>query len=87
MLEETLESNQLLLALALAICIAGKPALAEDGVTDGKIVVARLRRCKGLLRPRGQGMRPGILAALDAANRSGGVSRSHPRTEVMVRRL
>ncbi len=33
-----MNSNQLRLALTLAICIVGNPALAEDGVSDGKIV-------------------------------------------------
>lgn len=69
-----MNSNQLRLALALAVCIVGGTAFAEDGVSDGKIVFGQVAALQGPARALGQGMRQGILAAFDAANRGGGIS-------------
>lgn len=69
-----MNSNQLRLALALAVCIVGGTAFAEDGVSDGKIVFGQVAALQGPARALGQGMRQGILAAFDAANRAGGIS-------------
>ncbi len=69
-----MNSNQLRLALALALCVVGGTAFAEDGVTDGKIVFGQVAALQGPAQALGQGMRQGILAAFDAANRAGGIS-------------
>lgn len=69
-----MNSNQLRLGLALTICIVGGTAFAEDGVSDGKIVFGQVAALQGPAQALGQGMRQGILAAFDAANRAGGIS-------------
>ena len=69
-----MNSNQLRVALALAFCIVGGTAFAEDGVSDGKIVFGQVAALQGPAQALGQGMRQGILAAFDAANRAGGIS-------------
>jgi len=69
-----MNSNQLRLALALALCIVGGTAFAEDGVSDGKIVFGQVAALQGPAQALGQGMRQGILAVFDAANRAGGIS-------------
>jgi len=53
--------------------MAGGVALAEDGVTDGKIVFGQVAALTGPAQDLGQGMRQGILAAFDEANRGGGI--------------
>ena len=67
-------NNQLRLALALALCIVGGSALAEDGVTDSNIVFGQVAALQGPAQALGHGMRQGILAAFEAANRAGGIS-------------
>ena len=69
-----MNSNQLRLALVLALCVVGGTAFAEDGVSDGKIVFGQVAALQGPAQALGQGMRQGILAAFDAANRAGGIS-------------
>ncbi len=69
-----MNSNQLRLGLALTVCIVGGTAFAEDGVSDGKIVFGQVAALQGPAQALGQGMRQGILAAFDAANRAGGIS-------------
>ena len=69
-----MNSNQLRVALVLALCVAGKTAFAEDGVSDSKIVFGQVAALQGPAQALGQGMRQGILAAFDAANRAGGIS-------------
>ncbi len=69
-----MNSNQLSVALVLAFCVVGGTALAEDGVSDGKIVFGQVAALQGPAQALGQGMRQGILAAFDAANRAGGIS-------------
>ncbi len=49
-------------------------ALAEDGVTDAKIVFGQVAALEGAAADLGQGMRQGILAAFRDANRRGGIS-------------
>ena len=70
-----MNSNQLRLALALALSVVGGTAFAENGVSDGKIVFGQVAALQGPAQALGQGMRQGILAAFDAANRAGGISR------------
>jgi ABC-type branched-subunit amino acid transport system substrate-binding protein len=67
-------SNQLRIAFALLVSILGGPALAEDGVSDNKIVFGQVAALTGPAQDLGQGMRQGILAAFDDANRHGGIS-------------
>ena len=69
-----MNSDQLRLALVIALCVVGGTAFAEDGVSDGKIVFGQVAALQGPAQALGQGMRQGILAAFDAANRAGGIS-------------
>ena len=62
------------LALALGTVIASVNVRAEDGVTDGTIVFGQVAALEGPARALGRGMRQGILAAFEAANRNGGIS-------------
>lgn len=50
------------------------PASAEDGVFKDKILFGQVAALKGPAQALGQGMRDGILAAFEEANRTGGVS-------------
>jgi branched-chain amino acid transport system substrate-binding protein len=68
-------ATQLRIALALLLCLIGTPALAEDGVTENKIVFGQVAALTGPAQDLGQGMRLGILAAFDEENRKGGISR------------
>jgi branched-chain amino acid transport system substrate-binding protein len=67
-------SNHLRIALVLAIGIFGSAAVAEDGVSGGKIVFGQVAALTGPAADLGQGMRQGILAAFGDANRNGGIS-------------
>ena len=69
-----MSSNQLGIALALAVSVFGSAALAEDGVSDNKILFGQVAALSGPAQDLGQGMRQGILAAFDEANRHGGIS-------------
>jgi branched-chain amino acid transport system substrate-binding protein len=66
--------NQLRIALALVFSLAGSGAFAEDGVSDNKILFGQVAALTGPAQDLGQGMRQGILAAFDEANRGGGIS-------------
>jgi len=67
-------SNQLRIAFALVVSILSSTALAEDGVSDNKIVFGQVAALTGPAQDLGQGMRQGILAAFDEVNRHGGIS-------------
>jgi branched-chain amino acid transport system substrate-binding protein len=67
-------ATQLRIAFALLLCLVGTPALAEDGVTENKIVFGQVAALTGPAQDLGQGMRLGILAAFDEENRKGGIS-------------
>jgi branched-chain amino acid transport system substrate-binding protein len=69
-----MNSNQLRIAFALVISLCGAAALAEDGVTDNRIVFGQVAALTGPAQDLGQGMRQGILAAFAEVNRGGGVS-------------
>ncbi len=69
-----MHSNQLGIALALVVGLLGTAALAEDGVSSSKIVFGQVAALTGPAQDLGQGMRQGILAAFDDANRHGGIS-------------
>lgn len=68
-----MDSNRLRLAIAFVISIMATNALAEDGVSDHEIVFGQVAALSGPAEALGQGMRQGILAAFQAANRDGGV--------------
>ena len=69
-----MNGNQIRLAAALIVSLVSANALAEDGVTDGKIVFGQVAALQGPAQALGRGMRQGILAAFEAANRGGGIS-------------
>ncbi len=76
-----MNSNQLRIVLALVAAgligvagVAGGAAVAEDGVDSGKIVFGQVAALSGPAQDLGQGMRQGILAAFDDANRAGGIA-------------
>src|SRR5438105_2579879 len=58
---------------ACALTIAFSAARAEDGVRDNEIVFGQAAALEGPAAALGQGMRAGILAAFEEANRNGGV--------------
>src|SRR6202790_3295113 len=66
-------SNQLRIVFALVVSILGSAALAEDGVSDRKIVFGQVAALTGPAQDLGQGMRQGMLAAFADTNRGGGI--------------
>src|SRR6202043_2669562 len=68
-----MNSNQLRIAFVVVASMAGCVALAEDGVTDRTIVFGQVAALTGPAQDLGQGMRQGILAAFEDANRGGGI--------------
>lgn len=69
-----MNSNQLRIAFVVLASMAGGVALAEDGVTDKAIVFGQVAALTGPAQDLGQGMRQGILAAFEDANRGGGIA-------------
>jgi ABC-type branched-subunit amino acid transport system substrate-binding protein len=69
-----MKSNQLGIAVALVISLLGTAAFAEDGVSGDKILFGQVAALTGPAQDLGQGMRQGILAAFDDANRHGGIA-------------
>jgi ABC-type branched-subunit amino acid transport system substrate-binding protein len=57
-------------AAFLAFC--NTPLRAEDGVFKERIVFGQVAALNGPAQALGQGMREGILAAFEEANRTGG---------------
>jgi len=70
-------SSQLRIALALfaglSFVLLGKAVRAEDGVSDHKILFGQVAALSGPAKDLGEGMRQGILAAFNEANRHGGI--------------
>src|SRR5262249_45033680 len=64
---------RLLLVPAFVLALCGSEASAEDGVGPDKIVFGQIAALDGPAKALGQGMRQGILAAFEEANRAGGV--------------
>ncbi len=62
------------LALGMALSLFALPAMAAPGVTDDSITFAQVAALKGPAGALGSGMRAGILAAFDEANRAGGIN-------------
>jgi branched-chain amino acid transport system substrate-binding protein len=67
-------NTQLRIAFVLAFGVIGGAALAEDGVSDQKILFGQVAALTGPAQDLGQGMRQGIFAAFDEANRKGGIA-------------
>jgi len=59
--------------VAIGVLIAALPAFAEDGVSADKIAFGQAAALAGPAAALGQGMRDGLLAAFDEANKAGGV--------------
>src|ERR1700728_4054014 len=74
MKEAQMIAKHLRIAFAVVVTLFGNSALAEDGVSDNKIVFGQVAALTGPAQDLGQGMRQGILAAFDDANRHGGIS-------------
>jgi ABC-type branched-subunit amino acid transport system substrate-binding protein len=72
--ETPMISNPLRIAIVLVVGIAAGSALADDGVSSSKILFGQVAALSGPAQDLGQGMRQGILAAFDEANRHGGVA-------------
>jgi branched-chain amino acid transport system substrate-binding protein len=65
---------QSLAVSALILGSAGSAALCESGVSKDKIVFGQVAALEGPTGALGQGMREGILAAFEEANRAGGIA-------------
>ena len=59
---------------AFLFLLSSIPALAEDGVSSGKILFGQVAALTGPAQVLGQKMREGILAAFGEANRAGGIN-------------
>jgi branched-chain amino acid transport system substrate-binding protein len=59
---------------AMALALSSILALAEDGVSKDKILFGQVAALSGPAQALGQGMREGILAAFEEANRAGGIN-------------
>jgi ABC-type branched-subunit amino acid transport system substrate-binding protein len=66
--------NCLCILAVVFLCVGNFPALAEDGVSKDKILFGQVAALSGPAQALGQGMREGILAAFDEANRAGGIN-------------
>src|ERR1700761_8694310 len=69
-----MQSNQLGIAVAFLASLVGAAAFAEDGVSQKAIDFGQVAAFTGPAQDLGLGMRQGILAAFDEANRNGGVA-------------
>jgi hypothetical protein len=56
------------------VAICSTPLRAADGVSNDKIIFGQVATLNGPAQALGQGMREGILAAFEDANRAGGVN-------------
>ncbi len=66
--------NRLCILAILLFGFSIVPTLADDGVSKDKILFGQVAALNGPAQGLGQGMREGILAAFEEANRAGGVS-------------
>jgi branched-chain amino acid transport system substrate-binding protein len=72
-----------MLAACALVASAVLPATAEDGVTADAVLFGQSAPLQGPASALGQGMRRGILAAFNSANRAGGI---HGRTLKLISR-
>lgn len=61
------------LAAAAALVVAAGPLAAQQGVTDTSVSFAQVAALEGPAAALGTGMRQGLMAAFEEANRAGGV--------------
>ena len=69
-----MNSNRLGIAVVLLAGLLSAAAFAEDGVSGKSILFGQVAAFTGPAQDLGQGMRQGILAAFDEANRNGGIA-------------
>ena len=69
-----MDASRLGVAIVFVLGILGTAALGEDGVALNKIVFGQVAALTGPAKDLGQGMRQGMLAAFEDANRSGGIA-------------
>jgi branched-chain amino acid transport system substrate-binding protein len=62
-----------MLAACALVASAVRPATAEDGITADAVLFGQSAPLEGPASALGQGMRRGILAAFNSANRAGGI--------------
>src|SRR5665213_3661792 len=62
-----------IIAAALLIMLSSAGAAADDGVSADRILFGQVAALSGPAQALGQGMREGLLAAFDEANRAGGI--------------
>jgi ABC-type branched-subunit amino acid transport system substrate-binding protein len=67
------QSEVKFLAAFLVLGVIGAGAFAEDGVSKDRVVFGQVAALDGPAQALGKGMREGILAAFDEANRAGGI--------------
>jgi branched-chain amino acid transport system substrate-binding protein len=72
-----------MLAACALVASAVRPATAEDGITADAVLFGQSAPLEGPASALGQGMRRGILAAFNSANRAGGI---HGRTLKLISR-
>jgi ABC-type branched-subunit amino acid transport system substrate-binding protein len=73
-MEVPMYSNSIAIAAALIGILFGTVAFAQDGVSQNAILFGQVAALTGPAQDLGDGMRQGLLAAFDAANRNGGIS-------------
>jgi len=59
---------------SILLASSSVPAFADDGVSKDRILFGQVAALNGPAQALGQGMRDGILAAFEEANRAGGIS-------------
>jgi branched-chain amino acid transport system substrate-binding protein len=59
---------------AILLAVSSIVALADDGVSKDKILFGQVAALNGPAQALGQGMREGIVAAFEEANRAGGIN-------------
>lgn len=70
----TISRFRFLVAPALLFALSGTAAAGDSGVSKEKIVFGQVAALDGPARALGQGMREGIVAAFEEANRAGGIA-------------
>src|SRR5262249_36236499 len=71
----TMENRSLILfASVVVFALADTSTLAEAGLAKSRLVSGQVAALAGPAQARGQGMRPGLLAAFAEVNRAGGIA-------------
>ena len=69
-----MDASRLGAAVVLLLGVFGTAALGEDGVSPNKIVFGQVAALTGPAQDLGQGMRQGVVAAFEDANRMGAIA-------------